>query len=92
MVDDTDEQHDSMLHQLYNKQPLSGKPFTQIRIKLIISETSKNELERSMKKLVSPFFNLAMGNYADYGMFHIAVCIQIASHLIVIAWNRTMEN
>lgn len=46
-----------------------------LRIKLIISETSRNVIEKNLKKIVSPFFSLTMGNYADFGMFHIALGI-----------------
>lgn len=46
-----------------------------LRIKLIVAETSKNAVERSIKKLASPIVNLALEHPPEFGFYHIALAI-----------------
>ena len=45
-----------------------------IRIKLVVSETSRNVLEKNMKRLVCPFVSFDHFK-APFGFMHIALCI-----------------
>jgi hypothetical protein len=45
-----------------------------IRIKLVVSETSRSVLEKNMKRLVSPFVSFDHFK-APFGFMHIALCI-----------------
>ncbi|KAL0487622.1 gas vesicle protein GvpJ [Acrasis kona] len=45
-----------------------------IRVKLIVSETSKNNFERTIKRVISPFVNMDF-HKAPFGFFHIALAV-----------------
>jgi len=66
-LDDQDERNLAMIYD----QLRSGS----LRIKLIVAETSRNAMQRNLKRVISPFINMAMENPPEFGMFHIALAI-----------------
>ncbi len=45
-----------------------------LRIKFIVSEISKNPVEKNFKKIISPFVS-KLNNAPDFGLFHVALAI-----------------
>ena len=69
--DDTSELTDSGLP---FQNPYTELDNNKIRIKLIVAETSKNSLEKNLKKMISPFVDMEKRK-APFGFFHIALSV-----------------
>ncbi|KAF0977227.1 hypothetical protein FDP41_003880 [Naegleria fowleri] len=56
------------------QNPYTELDNNKIRIKLIVAETSKNALEKNLKRMISPFVDMEKRK-APFGFFHIALAV-----------------